>query len=442
MYVSSFIMMKDEMRNKYFYRTFRPINLALISVGLTIIFGSQKHKNGNALKKNLKFSIFRMMYQFLVALIILIFTACVIYFHYFNLGKLEDIHLFQLIITALGAVINLFVTEFNLRRNAQNILQRMLHLDKLLKIDNRTYNENAVFLKRLIIIPVTILFALTLSDFVTYSIDLVTLQYTISIDFSIYIHLIFTIQYVSFIYVLRDRFKLLNYYIVSPKIINGSSRRIFYSRLGIIKLQENRYKTLLLDEFSYLSEEQISIQNNFGIMLTSIDKSYRQKLHYQLLRVAHASLCDISSLIINMNGFQAVIYFIIIFTESTSNLYYSIFHIAKGNNSTISKTINMLIMAPIWSLYHFVVMLLLTWSCNLASDEANRTGVLLHRLLLIPELQPDIVTEIQLFLQQVSYNKVKFTAWDIFTIDLKILGSIVGGVTTLLVIFVQFNKIV
>jgi hypothetical protein len=91
-----------------------------------------------------------------------------------------------------------------------------------------------------------------------------------------------------------------------------------------------------------------------------------------------------------------------------------------------------------WTFLHFLLLFCITGSCNAASREADRSAVLLQKLLLT-ELHPATAAEVQLFLQQVINRKVKFTAWDFFTINYTVLGSIVGAITTLLAILVLFQ---
>jgi len=86
--------------------------------------------------------------------------------------------------------------------------------------------------------------------------------------------------------------------------------------------------------------------------------------------------------------------------------------------------------------------LLLFWmaaTCNAACGEADRSVTLLQKFLLLPELHPATTAEIQLFLQQVRDRKPKFTAWDFFTINFRLLGSIVGAIITMLVILVEME---
>jgi hypothetical protein len=93
-----------------------------------------------------------------------------------------------------------------------------------------------------------------------------------------------------------------------------------------------------------------------------------------------------------------------------------------------------------WALTQFFLLFCVTGCCNAASGEANSSAVVLQKLLLT-ELHPDTAEEVQLFLLQVSNRKVKFKAWDFFTINYATLCSIVGGITTLLVIFFQIQNL-
>jgi hypothetical protein len=87
----------------------------------------------------------------------------------------------------------------------------------------------------------------------------------------------------------------------------------------------------------------------------------------------------------------------------------------------------------------FLQLFWLAETCNAARGEANRSVTLLQKLLLVPEFHPATAAEIQLFLHQVRDRKPKFTAWDFFTINYRLLGSIVGAVATFLVILVQMQ---
>jgi hypothetical protein len=86
-----------------------------------------------------------------------------------------------------------------------------------------------------------------------------------------------------------------------------------------------------------------------------------------------------------------------------------------------------------------VILTYVTVSCHLASEESNRTGHLVHTLLLKPDLSRDVILQLQLFSSQVSHLRVKFTACGFFTINASLLCGIGGVVCTYLIILYQFR---
>jgi hypothetical protein len=114
--------------------------------------------------------------------------------------------------------------------------------------------------------------------------------------------------------------------------------------------------------------------------------------------------------------------------EVTTNISYIIVA-TKEKHENYLQFLHLLIVAMLWGLIQFSILFCVTGSCNAASGEANRSAVLLQKLLLT-ELHPHTSEEVQLFLQQVSNRKERFTAWDFFAIHYTALGSIVGAITT------------
>ncbi|XP_021920102.1 putative gustatory receptor 28a isoform X3 [Zootermopsis nevadensis] len=80
----------------------------------------------------------------------------------------------------------------------------------------------------------------------------------------------------------------------------------------------------------------------------------------------------------------------------------------------------------------------IVWACASTAREANRTAVLVHKLL-SKTRDPGVKEELQLFSLQLLHRKVQFTACGFFPLDFTLLYSIIGAVTTYLVILIQFQ---
>jgi hypothetical protein len=138
-----------------------------------------------------------------------------------------------------------------------------------------------------------------------------------------------------------------------------------------------------------------------------------------------------------MYGLQILLCIVSAFIEITTNLSYSTIKIPLNTATNVLFYYRQL--TPIiWAIMQFLLVFWITATCSAACGEANRSVTLLQKVLLQPELHPGPAAEIQLFLQQVKDRTPKFTAWDIFTINYRLLGSIVGAIVTFLVILVQF----
>ncbi|XP_023709129.2 putative gustatory receptor 28b [Cryptotermes secundus] len=89
-------------------------------------------------------------------------------------------------------------------------------------------------------------------------------------------------------------------------------------------------------------------------------------------------------------------------------------------------------------LYYALHLIWLVYFTSFTSKEMNRTAVVVHRFLCKTN---DLVLreELQEFSLQLLHRKVKFTACGFFPLDYTLFYSIVGAVTTYLVILIQFQ---
>ncbi|XP_047116148.1 putative gustatory receptor 28a [Schistocerca piceifrons] len=97
----------------------------------------------------------------------------------------------------------------------------------------------------------------------------------------------------------------------------------------------------------------------------------------------------------------------------------------------------------IWVVLHVSCVLAVTWCCSSAVAEARQTAVLVHKALLpnagAGAAGAQLRDQLQLFSQQLLHHRLRFTAAGVFTVDLTILLSMAGAITTYLVIYLQFN---
>jgi hypothetical protein len=138
-----------------------------------------------------------------------------------------------------------------------------------------------------------------------------------------------------------------------------------------------------------------------------------------------------------MYGFQILIDIANTFIDIVGTLFFSIVFAKQEAQGGDIITYHGVIVNVSWMPLFFLKMSAITLSCHLASNEANGTANILHKKLLTEELRPGIEREIQSFLQQVTSNKLYFSACGFFHINLSILCAMISSIATYLVILLQ-----
>ncbi|KAJ4435572.1 hypothetical protein ANN_18188 [Periplaneta americana] len=158
------------------------------------------------------------------------------------------------------------------------------------------------------------------------------------------------------------------------------------------------------------------------------------------LIVYHLNLYNISQLINSAYGFQILLCIMRIFICQTTSYYFVIdFATSELSHDRSVATSAQGLLGACFGLSTSVKLILITLSCHLAREEANRTVFLLHKLVLREDLGKDFNKEVKKFISQVSNLKTIFTACDFFTIDMALLYATVGVTCTYLIIFHQFK---
>ncbi|KAJ9580476.1 hypothetical protein L9F63_024349 [Diploptera punctata] len=250
-------------------------------------------------------------------------------------------------------------------------------------------------------------------------------------------------QLINFVLLINHRFRCLNSFLTKENTSNLQSNKLIKPNLqqmiGVDYFKIFTDKTLSIDmcDEHYNGHFLSFINNNEDLKHTqtySYKRNGSARIHS--LRMLYDVLCDIVTFVNDIYGFQMLIMMVGGIAGITTTLNSGIVvYIKKGISHEF-------LMYFIWAVKSLASLFLLSGSCNSTIKERSRTSVLLQKLLLLRDIHPETKAEINLFLQQVSIRSVKFTALDFFTIKYSILGSMLGAVTTYLVMMVQFQKLV
>jgi hypothetical protein len=364
----------------------------------------------------------------------------------FGTEQTKQVLIVETVGNVIACITNLAIGLTRIRKEMDSLLYKVSVIDTLLDTKNHILRSNVIYIWVQVISVALLLFIVYANDFLFINshtnIGLsATIVYVCNFITSVTI-----MQFVNLVSLVRQKFQIMNSYLGSPE--NSTQRRtddnLWETLLQTpgFRNEDNWKNDVLQIEAFYQALNRRHCSNfilqdstNFCIQNSWLDK---KKLRCRSLRIIWDMLCDISSSVNSMYGLQLLLFTVSAFIEITTNLSYSITDL-KVQVFTNVIHYHRVVTPIIWALMHFLQLFWIAASCSAACGEANRSVTLLQKLLLLPELHPATAAEIQLFLNQVSDRKPKFTAWDVFTINYSLLGSTVGAVATFLVILVQMQ---
>jgi hypothetical protein len=391
-------------------------------------------------------SVLGILYTVLFAMLLTGAYVCILVFNFKSSVRSESgkVYTSEVTMQVIFSIIILAVSTTKIRKEINKLLKRVWVLDELFHTPNEVLKRNEIFLLIQTVTLISIFCILILNySFLVGSVSGTWMLCSIIAHICTLIEVVTAAQFVNLILLLKQKFQILNKYISPGEI---SSEQEANSNLWQTLLQTSCLQnvnsvlkeTLEMGEFyRALTGRPYSDIQYFSCIPNQNCWFQKERLRFHALRVIHDVLCDMCESVNSMYGLQILLCMVSAFVGVASHLSYSIF-VMNTNIFTYAQSLRYVSVEFFWALTHFLLLFCITGSCNAASGEADRSAVLLQKLLLT-ELHPATAAEVQLFLQQVINRKVKFTAWDFFTINCTVLGSIVGAITTLLAILVPFQ---
>ncbi|XP_011298956.1 uncharacterized protein [Fopius arisanus] len=147
---------------------------------------------------------------------------------------------------------------------------------------------------------------------------------------------------------------------------------------------------------------------------------------------------DVSELVHCLNqtfSLQLVASVTMTFAEVTFSLYFYILQCLGKTGINMEKQIWYSYFSTSVTYYAWKLVVIV-WACEMSKDQAVKTGIIVHEVL-IDTVDKQVKEELQLFSLQVLHRDNTFTARGL-TLDATLLTSVVGGITTYLLILIQF----
>lgn len=265
--------------------------------------------------------------------------------------------------------------------------------------------------------------------------------------FFIFVGEVVMLQFISSILLLKDRFEVLNEELLSVfgcpdeltlnKRESGTESRKPNSVTGLTndtnKQEPSNYATTI-------NEQNLNaLDTHFNDL--PFDESWHKKMRVLRLRGIYNLLCDAAELVLSIYQVQFLVTLIQIFVETSACLCGTFKHVTKLLTCQLNDQSQwqILSMILIWGTVNITKLTAIATRCQGATQKANHTTVLVHKLLLLRSLHPEVKAELQLFSQQMIHRKLQFIACGFFPIDCTLLCSMAGAVTTYFTILLQHS---
>ncbi|KAG8299497.1 gustatory receptor [Homalodisca vitripennis] len=145
-------------------------------------------------------------------------------------------------------------------------------------------------------------------------------------------------------------------------------------------------------------------------------------------------LCDATCQVNIFFSDQMIAAILALIVQLTINLFYFFHRVAQHD-------IIFIVNDGLWSLAFFLVLIFLSHSSTRVTKSAEELAPMIYKMMTL-DLDPRLKRQLEIFLVQLSNSHVGFSARGYFHINNEMITSIVGMVTTYLVVLIQFHTAV
>ncbi|XP_039292100.1 putative gustatory receptor 2a [Nilaparvata lugens] len=164
---------------------------------------------------------------------------------------------------------------------------------------------------------------------------------------------------------------------------------------------------------------------------------HKQNLSITQLSDLHRELCGVIQDVSNAFGGQniSLMFFLVFYITFCP---YKIFICFLKPTEDWEYMENIVILVC-WCTTYIAMLFILILPCSSATSKANKTATIVSKILTMKNMSPHNYSEMEKFSRQLLHHNTEFTVMDMFTLNLSLVTTIAGSVTTYLVILIQFE---
>lgn len=322
-------------------------------------------------------------------------------------------------------VILIMRTYFN-KRSIMRIFRKLKNVDNI--IDRRSrldiYTRTRLSLSRQTIILFSVLIlSHSCNYYIVYNGENESLLQTSVDNLSYTLNIAMVLQYVTLLRMLSQRYKYVN------KIIREYSET------------EGTVVQTSLKTYNRPNSSSVNIFCNEKYNLSTPTPPYvkSETCDIHILRLAYIDLYDTVTLVNSHFGFSILLLIISLVIVCVTSFYFGLYFFNSsafvGDFTRHLKTC----MLVFWTLVYALPFVWLIISCDNTTQEANRGKVYIQRTTACPNMKYGTLLQLQTLSNQLRDMKVEFTACGFFVLNLSLLGTIICGILTYILIMIQLE---
>ncbi|XP_043283779.1 gustatory receptor 68a-like [Venturia canescens] len=148
----------------------------------------------------------------------------------------------------------------------------------------------------------------------------------------------------------------------------------------------------------------------------------------------HYHMCTVGKQINRIFDWSVIINVMVAFVILSANMYYIFYEVQRPGETDIPQIISYIQ----WELFHSVPLIIVVIVSNLTSHQSIVTGKLIHEIR-VENTDSDLYQAVKSFSLQLHHQRLEFTAGGFFPINSTLLQTMIGKITTYLVILIQFK---
>ncbi|XP_035723266.1 uncharacterized protein LOC118442142 [Vespa mandarinia] len=334
-----------------------------------------------------------------------------------NIASIIVLH-FNMITTITSMVFCLYNSK-----KLANCLKRMTALDDTLKgLGFQTEYKNVRILMIFVVIGwlVTVVL-LNLSELFLHVkvIDMSRIIITCLINQPIHNNTILDLIFIILLLYERTRFCKLNEYITQRcKICKHRSTKIMSEE---ITTSTTNYSNAININEGLRGNGVTNDFKSFDIWIT-------MHIHLEL-----STICDDLNTIFGAAILLEMISFFICEIGLICELYYAFTNLHTWESDRIKSVLDIVI----WSTFYIIKLLSINYICEIVKAEANRTQVLIQKVM--DSFHITIREEVFQFISEMTYKRLKFSAFGFYEYGYKFIRQFFKGITTFLIILLQME---